>query len=385
MNSARERSSPRQRTREEIFRVIQASGTVTRAQLIGTTGLSRSTVNHAVSRLIAEGRVTEGDPAVKGPGSGSGRPAGVLHCVATHRGSAALDFGHSHVKVAVVDAAGEIHARRRVDMNVDLEAAAAMDRAAEMLAELLRESGSEGISTVVAGIPGPLDSVSGLVRSPTILSSWVGLDPRRELEARLGRPVHVENDAVLGAYGELHRGAGRGQGDFLYVKASHGIGAGLVLKGEPYRGALGFAGEIGHTPLPGYTELCRCGKRGCLEAVVSVESIKAQVAHTRPHLDPGELFSLNAEDPTTRRILNDAGRILGEVLSVLGNLLNPAAIVIGGELGATGTPFLDGVTDTVRRNAQPAIAESVRIVPAGLGDDAELAGAAALACALART
>ena len=112
-----------------------------------------------------------------------------------------------------------------------------------------------------------MDQRTGTVRSPTILSSWVGLAPAQELEERVGVPVHVENDAVLGAYGERQLGAGRDHSDFLYVKASGGIGASMVLDGAVYAGAYGLAGEIGHTQLPGHTELCRCGNRGCLEAV----------------------------------------------------------------------------------------------------------------------
>ncbi|WRZ95416.1 ROK family transcriptional regulator [Streptomyces sp. NBC_01007] len=383
MDVTSDRSSPRNRTREEIFRVMQGGGALTRAHLVEATGLSRSTVNHAVSRLIAEGRVTEGDPAAKGPGSGSGRPAGVLRCVSRRSSSAALDFGHNHINVAVVDGSGHMIAQRRADLDIDLCAAQAMDTAAEMLRALRQDHDVDDLSTVVVGIPGPLDSASGLVRSPTILSSWVGLDPRRELEHRLGLRVHIENDAVLGAYGELRRGAGRGYTDFLYVKVSHGIGAGIVLDGEPYRGSLGFAGEIGHTPLPGYTELCRCGRRGCLEAVVSVSPVMAQVAHTHPNLDPDASLADLPDDATTRRILNDAGRMLGGVLSVLSNLLNPAALIIGGELGAMGSPLLEGVASAVRHNAQPAIAASLDILPAQLGQNAELVGAAALAGALA--
>ena len=384
MDVASDRSSPRNRTREEIFGVIENQGAVTRAQLIHAMGLSRSTVNNAVSQLIRAGRVAEADPDTKGPGSGSGRPAGTLRIVPHGSPAGALDFGHAHIQAAVVDAGGHIVARRRAELDVDLQAEKALDQGARMLDELRRAAGLGEPGSVVAGIPGPMDADTGLVRSPTILSSWVGLDPREELRRRLGTAVHVENDAVLGALGELRQGAGRQFRDFLYVKASHGIGAGLVLGGEPYRGSMGFAGEIGHTPLPGHTDLCRCGNRGCLEAVVSVSSIRAQFDHTHPH-DQGALLRFDREgDPITRRILDDAGRLLGGVLAVLCNLLNPAALVIGGELGASDGPLLDGVTDAVRRHAQPAIAQSLTILPAGLGADAELVGAAGMAASLAR-
>jgi predicted NBD/HSP70 family sugar kinase len=384
MDVAADRSSPRNRTREEVFRVIESNISMTRAQLIEVTGLSRSTVNHAVSQLISVGRVTEEDPGAKGPGSGSGRPAGTLRIVPHGSPAGALDFGHAHIKAAVIDAEGRITAQRRAELDVDLQAEQALDLGIRMLEELREEAAVGPLEAVVAGIPGPLDAISGLVRSPTILSSWVGLDPREELRRRLGTAVHVENDAVLGAFGELRRGAGRQFQDFLYVKASHGIGAGLVLGGEPYRGSLGFAGEIGHTPLPGHTDLCRCGNRGCLEAVVSVASIGAQFAHTHPQTAPGLLRFDRGGDPVTQRILDDAGRLLGEVLAVLCNLLNPAALIIGGELGSCDGPLLDGVKATVQRNAQPAIAGSLKILPARLGVDAELVGAATVATMMAR-
>ncbi|MFC1405653.1 MULTISPECIES: ROK family protein [Streptacidiphilus] len=384
MDVASDRHSPRNRTREDIYRAVESGRCLTRTHLVEATGLPRSTVNHAVSRLIAEGRMIEEGPGGKGPGTGSGRPAGTLRTVAHGMPAAALDFGHAHIKAAVIDPTGKITAQRRADLDVDLHAEPALDLAAEMLAQLRQETGFLDLAAVVAGIPGPLDAASGLVRSPTILSSWVGLDPREELRRRVGVPVHVENDAVLGAYGELRSGAGRDYQDFLYVKASHGIGAGIVLGGAPYRGSQGFAGEIGHTPLPGYTELCRCGNRGCLEAVVSVASIRAQLAHTHPHTDASALRLDQADDPITRRILDEGGRKLGEVLSVLCNLLNPAALIIGGELGTSGGSLLEGVATSVQRNAQPAIAASLEIVCAQLGSDAELVGAARMAADLAR-
>ena len=221
--------------------------------------------------------------------------------------------------------------------------------------------------------------------SPTILSGWVGLAPAAELERRIGTPVHVENDAMLGAYGELMRGAGRsGYRDFLYVKASHGIGAGVVIAGQPYRGGTGLAGEIGHTLLAGRSELCRCGTRGCLEAVVSVPGVRAQIAHTRPGSDPDavDLADLD-DDPIAARVLIGAGRILGQALADLVNLLNPTAVIIGGELGSTDGPFVEGVREAIRQHAQPATADAVDIVPAVLRNRAELTGGLQLAAVTA--
>ncbi|MET7859842.1 ROK family transcriptional regulator [Streptomyces sp. NPDC005318] len=376
-------SSPRDRTREDVFRYIQSAGHATRARIVELSGLSRSTVNHAVSRLLADERVTETQAEGGGPGSGSGRPAAVLRVAPRDAPVAAIDFGHNHINVALGNSMGRPIAEERVNLDVDLRAAEAIDHAAGLLDGLCASVGIDNLAAVVAGIPGPLDTDSGLVRSPTILSSWVGLDPQKELKQRLGVPVHAENDALLGAYGELHLGAGRRYADFLYVKVSHGIGAGLVVEGKPYRGSQGFAGEIGHTPLPGHTEMCRCGNRGCLETVVSVSAIAAQIAHTHPGLEPGLHFPLQVNDPVTDRILDDAGRTLGGVLAAFCNLVNPEALIVGGELGASTGALIQGISTAVSRHAQPAIADGLDIVPAGLGSRAELLGALRLATALA--
>ena len=224
-------------------------------------------------------------------GLGRGRPSAVLVPAAARGAVAGIDFGHSHVSVAVAQSSGRVLAEHRRTIDVDHQATGALDTAAALLARCLADAHlvASDLISVAAGIPGPLDMKTGLVRSPTILSTWVDLDPARELSTRLGRPIQVGNDANMGAHGELRFGAARGCRDFVYVKASHGIGAGLVLNGDTYRGTLGIAGEIGHTQLPGADNWCRCGNRGCLEAVVSISEVKGQLTHIRAQARSGRV------------------------------------------------------------------------------------------------
>lgn len=265
-------------------------------------------------------------------------------------------------------------------VNVDDQAATALDTSASLLQRCLEEaqlSASEVLS-IAAGIPGPLDSGSHRVRSATILSDWVGLDPERELSSRLGRTVHVGNDADMGVQGELRFGSAQGCRDFLYIKASHGIGAGLVLNGDTYRGSIGLAGEIGHTQLPGADRWCRCGNRGCLETVVPIAQVQRQLQHTRvlnTFPEEGLTLASLSEDPVAARVFTEAGRTLGRVLAELCNCLNPAAIILGGELGTVGRPLGAGVRESIDRFAQPAIAQTVDVRYAQLGLRSELMGA----------
>jgi predicted NBD/HSP70 family sugar kinase len=373
----------RQRTRGEVLAHIRAAGALTRGELVELTGLARSTINHAVGQLLADGSVMESQSETKGPGSGSGRPGTKLRPSHRNHFVAGIDFGHSHVHSAVADGSGKIVAEERVELPVDLRALEALDVAASAILRMQKSHSIERIDAVVAGVPGPLDHRTGLVSSPTILSDWVGLAPVKELERRLRTVVHAENDAFLGAYGELRNGAGRGMDDFLYVKVSHGIGACPVIHGRPYHGASGIAGEIGHTQLMAESELCRCGQRGCLEAVVSIDTVRQQVAHSHPGVDLAGVPLTEIDDPMTQRILDEAGRTLGRVLAAMCNLLNPAAIILGGELGTAGPAMTGGVEASIRRYVAPAVSAAARVIPATLGARAELTGALAMAAELA--
>jgi predicted NBD/HSP70 family sugar kinase len=380
-------SSRRQRSRQQLLSAIRGRAGLSRAELCRLTGLSRSAVADGVQALLADGLVVE-QPAGPSAGAARGRPAALLHPAVPDGIVAGIDFGHAHVSVALARTTGRIVAEQRVAVDVDEHASTALDVAAALVGRLLEETQTapSELVAVAAGIPGPLDLHSNRVRSPTILSGWVDVVPDAELERRIGRPVVVCNDADMGARGELRFGAARGCRDFMYVKASHGIGAGLVLAGESYRGAVGVTGEIGHTQVAGAGSRCRCGNRGCLETVVSITEIHRQLAEARVDSAARDDVSLAeiSGDPVVARLLAEAGRILGRVLADLCNCLNPAAIVLGGELGTAGEPFAGGVRESIDRSAQPAVAEAVEIRTAELGLRSELLGAVATAADAAR-
>ena len=341
--------------------------------------MSPSGVTFLVRRLLREGRVVEVDPLAKGKGSGSGRPALRLRPTPVAGWVAGIDFGHKHISVALADGSGAEIASAMTLLSVDTNAQEAMNAACGLLDGLCKTYEVDDLVTIVAGIPGPVDARRGVVRSPTILSGWVGLDPGKELERRLGHSVLVENDAVLGAIGEHRRGVAAGHDDVLYVKISDGIGAALILGGRIYKGSAGLAGEIGHNRLENNAELCRCGSRGCLEAVVSVESVIAQLAHSHEGVAIDRIDSLPFADEITDRIFSDAGRTVGQALSSLCNLLNPSLLVVGGALGTANPALLTGIRLGIDQYAQPAAAQGMTVAAAAHGSRAELVGALCLA------
>lgn len=374
-------SIARTRSERAILQLICSTQRITRSELVTLSGLAFSTVGHVVTKLLDEGVVTE-TVQQKGLGSGSGRPSRSLSAVASGLTVGAIDFGHRHIRVAVGNDLGQLIDERYVEFDVDAKARESLDLACEQLRKLTEENHTESLSAVVAGIPGPPGVATGRVDSPMILSSWWNLVPAQELENRLGLRVHVENDAVLGAIGELHPSHGTPPRDFMYVKSSHGVGAALVLGGEIYRGSGGLAGEIGHTSMPGHFELCRCGRHGCLEATIGLASVLEEVALTHPPLKPEHVALAAMNDEVTHRILLDRGRILGIALARMCNLLNPEALVLGGELGVSGPAFISGVKESIERYALPAITQSLKIGAAAHQVRSELIGALNLAASL---
>jgi predicted NBD/HSP70 family sugar kinase len=229
------------------------------------------------------------------------------------------------------------------------------------------------------GLPAPIHRATGIVGSSAILPGWVGVSAAEELRNRLGLPVLVDNDANLGALAEAAYGAGRDAVDLMYLMVSSGIGAGLVLNGRLYRGALGLAGEIGHVLMDVHGQVCRCGNRGCLETIASPQALLELLRRSHGRLTTDEMLALaRSGDPGCRRVLADAGRTLGSALAVLLNVLNPEVVVVGGELAAAGDLLLDGLRESVGRAALPAAVESAKVTCGTLGDRSEVLGAVAL-------
>jgi predicted NBD/HSP70 family sugar kinase len=269
-------------------------------------------------------------------------------------------------------------------MDVDDVPEEALDAAAELAAEVLAEAGiarSRVIGTGMA-LSAPIDRHKGVVGS-TVLPSWAGIQAGEELSRRLEVPVELDNDANLGALAEVSFGAGRGLADIVYVMMSSGLGAGLVLGGRLYHGASGIAGELGHIQAQPEGAMCRCGSRGCLETVASTGALLSLLRPTHgSDLTLHGLLDLVAEgDLAALRVVNDAGRAVGRAVADLCNYLNPAAIVVGGDLSPAGDPLLDGVREEIDRYALRGAAQAVEVRAGVLGERAEVLGALAVVIA----
>jgi predicted NBD/HSP70 family sugar kinase len=374
--------SLRARNRLRVVDALRSRGSVSRADIARLTGLSRTTVSSLVTDLQATGLVVEREVAGAPAGTQGGRPPTLLALHSSAGAIVGIDFGHRHVRVAVGDLSSTVLAEAAADIDIDDAATEGLDTAAELVERLVAEAGVEPNRVLGAGVglPGPIDRDSGRVNSAQILPAWRDLDPADEIRRRLDLPVHLENDANVGALGESRYGAGAGAEVLVYVRLSDGIGAGLVLDGSLFRGARGIAGELGHVLGDPDGPICRCGNRGCLETAVAGPALVELLRRSHGPLTLPQLIRLaQGGDAGARRVIADAGRVVGRALADVCNVLNPDRIVVGGELGEAGEVLLDPLREAVGRFAIPAAAEDVQIVPGVLGARAEVLGALALA------
>ncbi|AEW97037.1 transcriptional repressor protein [Streptantibioticus cattleyicolor NRRL 8057 = DSM 46488] len=361
---------------ERVVRAVRLAGSLTQAEIARTTGLSAATVSNIVRELKDTGTVQVT------PTSSGGRRARSVSLSAEAGIVVGVDFGHSHLRVAVGNLAHQVLAEETEPIDVDASAAEGFDRAEALVGRLIEATGI-GPGKVIGvglGVPGPIDVATGVLGSTAILPGWGGINPREELSGRLGMPVHVDNDANLGALGELVWGAGRGVQDLAYIKVASGVGAGLVINGRIYRGPGGTAGEIGHITLDESGPVCRCGNRGCLETFTAARYVLELLRGSHgPELTvPGMVRLARDGDPGCRRVVADVGRHVGMGVANLCNVLNPSRVVLGGDLAEAGELVLAPIRESVARYAIPSAARQLAVVPGALGARAEVLGALAL-------
>ncbi|CAM5737725.1 MULTISPECIES: ROK family transcriptional regulator [Streptomyces] len=361
---------------ERVVRAVRMAGSLTQAEIARSTGLSAATVSNIV-RELKDGGTVEVTPT-----SAGGRRARSVSLSGDAGIVIGVDFGHTHLRVAVGNLAHQVLAEESEPLDVDASSAEGFDRAEVLVKRLIEATGigPDKVIGVGLGVPGPIDVESGTLGSTSILPGWTGINPSEELSGRLGVPVYVDNDANLGALGELVWGSGRGVKDLAYIKVASGVGAGLVIDGTIYRGPGGTAGEIGHITLDESGPVCRCGNRGCLETFTAARYVLPllQPSHG-PGLTMERVVQLAREgDPGCRRVIGDVGRHIGSGVANLCNLLNPSRVVLGGSLAEAGELVLGPIRDSVARYAIPSAARQLSVLPGALGGRAEVLGALAL-------
>jgi predicted NBD/HSP70 family sugar kinase len=374
--------------RGRVLNVIARSGPISRAEIARSTGLTPTASGSIVDDLIGEGFVRKSSASLTGPAARrsilvelNGNRA---HVIGLHMGVAALT-------AVRLDLAGHVVGRYREAITQTDETAllAYMDHAFQALA--LKPDGVE-ILGVGVGMHGTVDFERGISRfAPHFgLHNW----PLRQLLGqRFQMPVLVENGVRTMAWGEHQFGSARGQANCAGLNLGTGIGAGIILGGQLYRGELGVAGEIGHVIVDANGPRCVCGNYGCLEAIASGPAIVRRAAalikqgqrSSLSTLVP-DLENLTAEtlgtaarqgDGLASQVLSEAAVLTGIAIANLANTLGLSFIVVGGSVTRAGEPYLTVVRNTARAKVLSYLAETVTVVP-GIVENAGAMGAAAL-------
>lgn len=375
-----------QATAGHLLRLIRSGQATTRGELQQATGLSRSTVGHRLDQLFGAGWLR----GATGTSTG-GRPSARLEFDPTHAVVLVADLETRHARAAVLDLAGTILAEHTGDLVIGDGPDKVLDGLARWFGPLLAKAGvgHDRVCGIGLSVPGPVDWESAQIVQPPIMPGWDHFPVRERLRDAFAEhvgpppsegplPVFVDNDANLMALGE-QRESHPDCGAFVLIKASTGIGAGVVVGGEIYRGIDGGAGDIGHIRLHDRTDaLCMCGSYGCLAAVASGRAIAEQLTAAGVPTASGSdvRAQLAAGQPDAVRLAREAGQRVGEVLVTVVTLLNPGVLVLGGDLA--GTPFLTGVRELIYQRAMPRTTAHLQVITSTLGDRAALLGAAAM-------
>lgn len=360
-----------------LLELIRRGDATTKPDLVELTGLARSTVSQRVDLLISEGYViVTGETRSTG-----GRPPMALEFNRDLGVVLAADIGATHSRFAVCDLNAEPLAEVSVDLLVGDGPDSVLGRAEDAFESLLSEADrtSNDVLGVGVGVPGPVDFFAGRAVHPPIMFGWHDYPIRDRLADRFSAPTLVDNDVNIMALGE-HWTLDKPVDDLIYVKVGTGIGSGLILGGHLHRGARGAAGDIGHIQAGATDVVCRCGNTGCLEASAGGAALALQLAElgyeTTNSRDVVELVAEGNQDAL--HALREAGRLLGEALSSIVNLLNPGLLLIGGDLAQPGQTLVAAVREVVYQRSLPLSTADLRIQESPLGDRAGVIGAAAL-------
>lgn len=374
--------------RKKIIRAVMADPG-TQVSIAKLTELSQATVSGVVGELQQEGvfRV-DGGEGERGKKVRIGAVRGV---------AIGVEVDHKGVAVAARRVDTSAVEYESIDFSTEQGGNAWVRESVRLIKELVRQTGldEDHIVSIGVGIPAAVNPRAGTVSVTTALDWDPGHVQERFADHFPRVPVIVDNEANFAAYGEYLYGAGRGTETMLYIKASTGIGAGLIIGRRIYRGRHGFGCELGHLTMDPLGTVCRCGNRGCLETLAGgvrlIEQVRQAYAGYRVDL-PSSLESMieraKGGDVVCRRVLQDAARNIGLALAQVCNLLDPEVIVLGGELGRAADMLIGPASEELKRYALRGMFESTSpttIVGSELGLSAGARGALAFALIVDRT
>lgn len=382
----------RRKNRSVILDCLRTENTLSRAGLAGKTGLNPSTVSNIINELLQEGLVRETEllPSV------TGRPGRLLELDPNGGCAVGIEINVDYLSVILTDFRANILWRCRIPSDPETPQETILKGAEDLIRQALEAPAALGLRPlgIGVGVPGLVDLHSGSLKLAPNLK-WRDVPVRQLLDSRFPLPVYVENEANAGALGEYYFGAARGVENFIYLSAGIGLGGGILIKGQLFRGSHGYASEVGHMTIQPDGERCGCGKFGCWETLVGPravlrrvrESLQSGAQSIMGELVAGDLDRINFEivvqaaeagDLAALLALEEVGQYLGVGIANLVNIFNPELIVLGGALNLASRFLLPVTERAMCQDTLLPTCENIRVVPSAHGTDACVMGAVAL-------
>ncbi len=371
--------------RFNILNAIRTSGCLSRTDIARHTGLSQASVTGITADLITEGLLKE---EAIGASEGGRRPV-LLALNPDGAYTLGVYLSISQISVVIINFEADIVATHLMALDQSYytpEELAA--RSAQAIQACMWEASfsKDRIAGVGIGVPGLVDSQTGLVRFlPNY--QWAHVNLQDIIRQQIDHPTYVENSANTLTIAEQWFGEGRGLDNFLLITLEHGVGMGVVINGQLFRGDKGIAGELGHLTIDPRGPICRCGRKGCLEASVGNYAILREARQAAQQglwspPDPGRididtiLEAARSGDPVLRRIYAEAGRVLGVAVANLIKLMNPGKVFIAGRGTAAGSMLFDSMQGVIPEviSAKLDASPEVIVLPWNLTDYARGAG-----------
>lgn len=354
-----------------VLEAVLKHAPLSRAQISELTGLNKATVSSLVQDLIDSHLVLEIGP---GESSGGRKPVMLLFN-GTAGYAVGIDLGVNYIRGLLVDLEGNVvaeHERGLKRPNADF----AIGQLAECIELLIKEAPASpyGVVGIGVGVPGIVDDNGSILFAPNL--KWRDVPLQQQLEERFGLPVTIDNEANAGAQGEQKYGAGRGIPNQIYVSVGIGIGTGIILNKELYKGASGFSGELGHLSIEYDGKLCSCGNRGCWELYASENALLERAALLGFESLEELLLAAAAGDEDVTLLIRSIGDYLGAGIANIVNVFNPDVVIIGNRMSRAAEWLEPAVQAAVDQRTLPYHRERMRILFAELQDQSAVRGAA---------
>ncbi|MBT3320698.1 MAG: ROK family transcriptional regulator [Anaerolineae bacterium] len=377
-----------------VLRLIHNEAPISRAKIAQTTGLNKSTVSSLAEFLLKNKLIHE-----TGIGStGTGRPARLLEVNAFAGGIIGVEFGVDHIAVALSDFSGEILWSKNKRTGMQDEKEETLAQTLSLVHEAISLAKKKNLEVLGLGIatPGTVDVDEGLlIFAPNL--QWHDVPLRDLFYEHTSLNVFVENDANAAAMAESLFGVARESENFILIFAGVGIGSGLFLNGDLYRGNIGYAGEIGHSPITAepFEAPCHCGNRGCWETYANqhaiIRRVQSRLDARRKSIIPKlmkeksaplsiALIKEAADKADTEAIeaLQETGAAMGLGIATLVSVLNPEKVILGGPLSIVGNYLLPSIKEVVNKRSLPELRPGIEIQLSAFEKDASLIGAVSI-------